>query len=261
VCTIFVDVAPLLLIANPVVNRQSFTPPRFQQEIDMIWWRHKSWLRYLSYFFLLLIMFQVLVVIAARGDDALNLLSRPDLGDTFGTSEFSIVEMLQSVLLAAIVLALALRSRSGDLARALSDFLALVFIVLLIREQDYHLDRWLHAGAWIWPALTACACAAWMLYRRSTDISAQIRAFSDTTGFGLILAGLAIALGFSRIFGQKVLWIGLLDEESYRICKLAAEEMTELLGYSLIFAGCLEFRLPDFLKTFREKGAGPGPAA
>ena len=115
----------------------------------MIWWRDKSWLRYLSYFFLLLIMFQVLVVIAARGDDALKLLSRPDLGDTFGTSEFSIVEMLQSVILAAIVLVLALRSRSGDLARAFSDFLALVFIVLLIREQDYHLDRWMHAGAWI----------------------------------------------------------------------------------------------------------------
>jgi hypothetical protein len=261
VCTIFVDLVPLLLVANPVANRQSFTPPRFQQEIDMIWWRDRPWLRYLSYFFLLLIMFQVLVFIAAQGNDALNLLSLPHAGDAFGTSEFSIVEMLQTLILAATVLALALRSRTGDPTRALSDFLALVFAVLLIREQDYHLDRWLHAGAWIWPALIACACAAWMLYRRSTEIGAQVRAFSDTAGFGLILAGLAIALGFSRIFGQKALWIGLLDEESYRIGKLAAEEMTELLGYSLILAGCLEFRLPDFLQAFREKSTGSGSAA
>jgi hypothetical protein len=219
----------------------------------MIWWREKTWLRYLTYFFLVFIMFQVLIVIAAQGDDSLNLLFRPAPGDSFGTSEFSIVEMLQSAILVAIVLALVLRSRSGDLAYALSNFLALIFIVLLIREQDYHFDRWLHAGAWIWPASIACAIAAGILYRRSSEIGAQIRALSDTAGFGLFLSGLAIAVGFSRIFGQKALWVGLLDEESYRICKLAAEEMTELLGYSLILTGCLEFRLPGFPETLREK--------
>ncbi len=222
----------------------------------MIWWREKSWFRYLSYLFLVLVMFQALVVIAAQGQDSLNLFFRPAPRDTFGTSEFSIVEILQSAILMAVVITMALRSRSGDLANALPGFLALVFVVLLIREQDYHLDRWLHDGAWIWPALMASAGAAWILYRRSAEIGAQIRAFSDTAGFGLIFAGLVIAVGFSRVFGQKALWVGLLDEESYRICKVAAEELTELLGYTLILAGCLEFRLPRFLETRREEAAG-----
>lgn len=209
----------------------------------MNWWREKMWLRYLSYFFLILLMFQILVLIAAEGDDALGLFFRPNPGDIFGTSEFSIVEMLQSALLAATVLALGTHPRSRDRPRELAVFLSLAFLVLLIREQDYHLDRWIHQGAWIWPALIACVFAARIALKRRSEISAQTRAFSNTASFGLVFSGLAIAAGFSRIFGQKALWIGLLDEDSYRICKLAAEEMTELLGYSLILAGCLEFRL------------------
>jgi len=40
-----------------------------------------------------------------------------------------------------------------------------------------------------------------------------------------------------------VAWIALMDEDSYRIVKLAAGEMTELLGYCVVAAGCDESRL------------------
>jgi hypothetical protein len=201
-------------------------------------WHENPWLRFLAYLLSVVLLFQVLVWIASAGDDALRLFVKPNPGDVFGTSEFSLVEAAQSLVLAACALVMGWHSRSDKEVRSLGIVLALGLLIMLIREQDYHLDRWL---SWEWLALVAAGATAMVVRRNHAAIRRQARGFAKSAGFGLFFAGLTIAVGFSRVFGQKALWIALMDAESYRIVKLAAEEMTELLGYCLILAGCIEF--------------------
>src|SRR5690606_28976404 len=52
---------------------------------------------------------------------------------------------------------------------------------------------------------------------------------------------LVLLLVYSRLFGMTTLWHGLLAENYVRVFKNAAEECTELLGYSLIMAAALTY--------------------
>jgi hypothetical protein len=218
-------------------------------------WHENPWLRYAAYLLSVVLMFQVLVWIASTGDDALRLFVKPNPTDVFGTSEFSLVETAQSLVLCACVLVMGWHCRADNEVRNLGIVLALGFLTMLIREQDYHIDRWL---SWEWLALVAAGAMVAVVRRNHVAIRRQSREFARTAGFGLMFAGLTIAVGFSRVFGQKALWIALMDAESYRIVKLAAEEMTELLGYCLILAGCIEFGIwaRDGLDRLRHRDDG-----
>jgi hypothetical protein len=69
---------------------------------------------------------------------------------------------------------------------------------------------------------------------------------------------LLVLMGFSRVFGQTVLRTALLADDYQRIAKLAAEELTELLGYCLLLAGCIEFRYA-FVSNAQSAGSGADP--
>ena len=120
-------------------------------------WHENPWLRFPAYLLSVVLLFQVLVWIASTGDDALRLFVKPNPGDVFGTSEFSWLEAAQSLVLAACVLVMGWHSRPDREARSLGIVLALGLLIMCIREQDYHLDRWL---SWEWPALAAATCCS-----------------------------------------------------------------------------------------------------
>ena len=123
-----------------------------EREPLMAPWHNNPWLRYPAYLLSVALLFQVLVWIASTGDDALRLFVKPNPTDVFGTSEFSLVETAQSLVLAACILVMGWHCRRGKEMRSLGIVLALGLLLMLIREQDYFLDRWL---SWEW-------CVCWL---------------------------------------------------------------------------------------------------
>ena len=63
--------------------------------------------------------------------------------------------------------------------------------------------------------------------------------------FGLLFAALTIILAFSRVFGQSDFWEAIMGDSYQRIVKLAAEEITKLLGYVLLVIVMIEMTLDD----------------
>lgn len=205
-------------------------------------WLGRPTVRYLGYGIFTLVLFQALVLVAGRGDDALALFVRPKPTDVFGTSEFSVVEFLQSILLLASILVTAWHAKSVPHSRPLTGVLALFLLLLLVREQDYYIDQWLPWGTWRLPAVIVLAALVIAIRRSLATFLDQLRAFAGSASFGVLFAGFLVLIGFSRVFGQTALWTALLADDYQRIAKLAAEEMTELLGYCFILAGCIEIR-------------------
>jgi len=208
----------------------------------MLQWHSRMAIRFISYGILILLLFQALVMIAGRGDDALALFVRPKPTDVFGTSEFSAVELLQPALLLICILVTGWYARSLPPTRPMTTIIALFLLLMLVREQDYFIDQWLPWGTWLLPATLVAVCLGYLAWRNRHELRLQGRLLGSSPAFGLLFAGLLVLVGFSRIFGQTDLWMALLADDYQRIAKLAAEEMTELLGYCLLLTGCIELR-------------------
>jgi hypothetical protein len=122
-------------------------------------------------------------------------------------------------------------------------FVALLMMGLtatsLVREMDDPFDA-LFDGAW---QITAFAISGWVLYKvyqnRLVFLS-QFTRFLNTPSFGMFLAGIFTTYIFSRLFGRKVFWQAVMEENYFRAVKNAAEECTELYGYLLIFIAVAE---------------------
>lgn len=112
---------------------------------------------------------------------------------------------------------------------------------MLIREQDYFLDILSH-GCWKWPALAlAFCCIAYACTSLRRTLSG-LAAFVQGKSFLLFLAGLAIVLFYSRLFGTTLLWKELIPCGEWRMAKTAMEESSELLGYSFMLLSLLFHR-------------------
>ncbi len=221
-------------------------------------WRSQYALRYFSYAILILLLLQTLVWIAGRGDDALALFVRPKPTDVYGTSEFSVVEILQTALLLAAITVTAWHARTLPDSRPLTPFFALFLLLMLVREQDYFIDQWLPWGTWRLPGVLVLLALLFVALRGRSALRVQGRLYAGTACFGLVFAGLLVLMGFSRVFGQTALWTALLADDYQRIAKLAAEELTELLGYCLLLVGCIEFRYA-FVSNGQSAGSGADP--
>ena len=102
----------------------------------MLQWHSRMAIRFISYGILILLLFQALVMIAGRGDDALALFVRPKPTDVFGTSEFSAVELLQTALLLICILITGWYARSLPPTRPMTTIIALFLLLMLVRDQD-----------------------------------------------------------------------------------------------------------------------------
>ncbi|CAN0573307.1 unnamed protein product, partial [Ectocarpus sp. 12 AP-2014] len=66
---------------------------------------------------------------------------------------------------------------------------------------------------------------------------------SNTFAFGLFTAGVLTTYIFSRLYGRQDFWRAVLEEHYISTFKSVAEEVVELLGYSLILFATLELLL------------------
>lgn len=172
-----------------------------------------------------------------------------------GMPEHGVTEISQeTVLLLATLLmytmVIKLPSQRGFLL-----LVAGLFLSMFLRELDYLFDKISH-GYWKYPVtLVVLLTFALAALFRNTVVSAMAEA-TRSVPFAYILAGLAIVLFFSRIFGTGSLWGAILDAgagvNAPALVKNSVQEGLELLGYVLILYGNVLFFLQHRRSVQRE---------
>ncbi|WP_413110584.1 hypothetical protein [Thaumasiovibrio sp. DFM-14] len=164
-----------------------------------------------------------------------------------GASESGPIEYMQELFLFLIVLMFAFHAWHNPAQRGFAVLVGAFFLCLLIREMNNLLHDISH-GFWKYPTyLIAISAIAFSYIRRESTLTPLI-AYSKHSSFGLMLAGMATLLVFSRLFGMSVLWQTALGDNYVRIAKNMAEEGTELLAYSLIFFSTFWFITVENIK-------------
>lgn len=155
-------------------------------------------------------------------------------------SEFGYTEWIQSAILLASVIILFFKARASAGFRQLAVCMALVFCILLIRENDATLELVFIHGVWKYFAALPILAGIVYFWKNRGAVTTQLNSYSQTAGFGVMLSGFAV-LAFSRMFGRTSYWQSIMGEEYIRVVKNAAEEGVELLGLTLILLAVVEF--------------------
>ncbi len=158
-------------------------------------------------------------------------------------TEIGFTELTQSLLLAiATALALAVRLLDHRLPHV-----ALLLVGLLgaslIREQDALLDAHVFDGAWQTLVSLLVLPVLFAVIRQRRAFVAEVERCAGTFAFGLFAAGFLTTYVFSRLYGRSELWQAILGEHYLRTFKDAAEEVTELFGYTLLVLAMFELLL------------------
>lgn len=173
-----------------------------------------------------------------------------------GVGEWSLVELTQLGFLATTVLAFVRVARARPDERGFAVLAAGFFACMLIRELDAVWDLLFH-GLWsILVAAVASASLAHALRQRQATLAACAR-FLVSRAAAVMTVGLVLLLVYSRLFGATALWRGLLAEHYVRVFKNAAEECTELLGYTLVMAAALTYAAQRLRERRKARAASP----
>lgn len=122
--------------------------------------------------------------------------------------------------------------------------LLLAFVAAsLVREQDHFLDNYVAHNTWkVLVALIILPTLFWVIKQRQRFLE-EFAHYSNTFAFGLFTAGVLTTYIFSRLYGRQEFWQAVLEESYSGTFKSVAEEVVELLGYSLILIATLELLL------------------
>ncbi|WP_092211294.1 hypothetical protein [Desulfoluna spongiiphila] len=175
-------------------------------------------------------------------------------------NENSILESLQATLLFLTAASAYLAGHLNDSDSPLASLLVGVASIAAIREFDFALDRYVFDGAWQAMALIVAAFTFIHAWHHRTALKEAVLSFIGRPSFGVMAAGGITVLVFSRLLGRQVLWQAVMHEGYMRSVKNAVEESCELLGYSLIFFGTLEFLYEAILARKNARHTAPNKA-
>lgn len=214
-------------------------------------------IRYALYFLGMALLTGLLTQIEVWAPGSLRLQVFVHPGDTFGTSEYSPVEMIQVVILlicGALYTWVAARCPSQRPIAILFGGLAAVFTV---RELDYFLDRYVADNFWqVMTAVLGALLIVYILRHRRRFRVAWLRVW-PSPGITLLFAGAAVLFAFVRLVGHEPLWMAILGDGYVRIVTLAVEELFEMAGYYCWLIGTVEYTYQARAIAMRE----PMPAA
>lgn len=155
------------------------------------------------------------------------------------------IEITQFLTALATALLLWLLSRERPGMADLFRFLAGLSLIACARELDNFTLTHGSRDAYKWIAVLPLSWCLLQVARARGRLLDQLAAFSGTSAFSLMLAGFLVVVIYSQLFGQKELWLAVLDPEIYRPVKDLVEESSELLGYLLMLFGAAEATVRD----------------
>jgi hypothetical protein len=158
-------------------------------------------------------------------------------------SELGFTELTQTLVLATCC-AMLIYIRQVLKVWPTVTLLLLAFVAAsLVREQDHFLDNYVARHTWkILVALIVIPSITWVIIQRRRFLE-EFTHYSNTLAFGLFTAGVLTTYIFSRLYGRQDFWRAVLEDNYIGTFKSVAEEVVELLGYSLILFATLELLL------------------
>lgn len=200
-----------------------------------------AWFRYALYFLGIAAFTALLTQLEVANPGTLRMHEFVNGGDTYGTSEFSPVEMIQLLILAACGLMMAWVARYSLTQRPLAFLFGGLALVFFIRELHFFLDRYFIDNLWqVLVAIVGALLIAYC-YRHRRRMNIALARIWPSPGLTLIFAGAVILFAYSILVGHEPLWQAMLGEHYARIVKLAVEEFIELIGYFLWLIGTIEY--------------------
>jgi hypothetical protein len=180
----------------------------------------------------------------------LQIMVIPERGAVLGTSEFSIVEQLQHILVAFCGLVFGWVAFRDRLRRPMAVGFVALFTLFLVRELDFFMDRYVADNLWQVLSGLVVVLAGVYLVRHRGRLEAGWHRSWPSAGLAILLAGVILLIPYVQILASEALWQALMAERYSRAAKLAFEELSELGAYLMITIGCLEFlyawsRLPQ----------------
>ncbi|MCA1773328.1 MAG: DUF2101 family protein [Halomonas sp.] len=158
-------------------------------------------------------------------------------------SELGFTELTQSLVLGLSCLLLIYIRHVLKVWPTVTLLLFAFIAASLVREQDFLLDREVADGAWqVIVALIILPSLGWVIYQRRHFLE-EFTHYSNSFSFGLFTAGVLTTYIFSRLYGRQDFWRVVMQDNFVRVFKDVAEEMIELLGYSLILFAMIELLL------------------
>ncbi|MDV6319364.1 hypothetical protein [Chromohalobacter sp. HP20-39] len=158
-------------------------------------------------------------------------------------SEMSLTELTQSALLLLSSLLMVYLYRRPDAIPNVSLLLGAFLFASFVRENDAWLDRYVFDGAWQVIVTLIVLPTLFVVIRHRHAFVEEFKSISNSLGFGMFAAGFLMTYVFSRLYGRTAFWEAMLGESFQRVIKDAAEEVTELAGYMLLFLACIELVL------------------
>ena len=157
-------------------------------------------------------------------------------------TEYGYIQWIQSACLFACALLAFFKSRYSATYKELALCMALVMLMLFIRENDEPIELFLPHGSWKYVALLPAIYLITYAWRNRGKVVEQMVAYARTFSFGMMVSGFVVLL-FSRLFGRNIFWEALMGDDFMLRVKLAAEEGVELLAIGLILMAIVEFVL------------------
>jgi len=154
--------------------------------------------------------------------------------------EYSYTEWGQVIFLIMIISMFSWSAKLDKNYQVASIVVAGFFTMALVREVDMYLDL-VFDGLWQILALVTLLITLWLVYKQKAFFKDSIIYFFRTTAFGFITAGFLTTFVFSRLYGRKEFWRQVMEDGYMRTVKNASEESIELLGYTIIFFGAIEY--------------------
>ncbi|NND45494.1 MAG: hypothetical protein HKN58_09235 [Xanthomonadales bacterium] len=155
-------------------------------------------------------------------------------------SEWGHTEPLQSLTLFLCGALLLIKGRMSPRNRELAVCLALLFLAMLVRENDQHFEMMFPHGFWKFPAGLALLVMGIYAWHYRARLSEQVGRFTRSMPFGLMTSGF-LALVFSRLVGRTAHWQAILGDAYIRAAKNAVEEGVEFFALALLLIGVIEW--------------------
>lgn len=155
-------------------------------------------------------------------------------------AEISLTEIVQELVLAAIVFIHFLLAKQDKSMRYCNILIGGFFMAMLIRELDALFDLIAH-GSWLWFALLAALLALIYPLINYRQTLKQLEDYTLAPWYGILISGLLAILVFSRLFGMQELWHAILDDGYVRTVKNVVEEGCESFGYMLCLTASLGY--------------------
>jgi hypothetical protein len=212
-------------------------------------------IRYILYFLGIALLTGMLTQMAIWWPGSLKLHVFTHAGDRLGTSEYSPLEMMQPVILAACGLLCAWVARYCPSQRPIAFVFGGLALAFIIRELDYFLDSYVADNFWQVAFAIVAALMITYTYRNWRRFRIAWLRIWPSPGLALLFAGACIQFAFVRFVGHEPLWMAILGDDYLRIIKLALEEFIELMGYFLWLIGTIEYAYQARAIAIREPQA------